>query len=134
MHRALRETISYELSTKGVRISPALIPLLGYLSVRKGGPVSQREMADVLEFDRHRTSRAVKELTDAGWLSIEPNPENRRENMVSTTQSGRELCTILGESARAAMAKAFAGCPNEDIETTLYTLKQILNNLSDYEH
>lgn len=134
VHRALREVISQELGLRGVQISAAHIPVLGFLAMRKGGPVGQREVSDFLEFDRHRTSRAVKELQESGWLDTEPNPENRRENMIQTTERGRELCFIIKESAAAAITRAYKGCTQEQIQVTEHTLKQILNNLSDYEH
>ena len=41
-----------------------------------------RSLVELLEVDRHRVSRMVKELQEADIVAVEQNPENKRENIL----------------------------------------------------
>jgi DNA-binding MarR family transcriptional regulator len=77
-------------------INPALeqlsLPQFRVLVVLVGaGPHRVGALAERLGSVTSTFSRAVDRLEAAGWVSREPNPDSRREVIVSATDAGREL-------------------------------------------
>ncbi len=61
--------------------------------------IVQRELVDMMDIDRHRISRVVKDMVALGWLQMQPNPESKRENLLSITAEGKS-CLISSLSVR----------------------------------
>ncbi|GAB3924506.1 MarR family transcriptional regulator [Microlunatus endophyticus] len=53
--------------------------------------LSQREVADLLGIDRTRMVALVDELEAKGWVKRRPQPDDRRKNIVTLTNTGRGL-------------------------------------------
>ena len=85
---------------------------------------------ELLEVDRHRVSRMVKELQEADIVAVEQNPENKRENILVFTEHGESVIKIIDETAVDITELAFKGISKEAREITEQTLRQITNNLN----
>jgi len=130
-HRFIRDAVSAELVKRGYEISSTFIPVLGYMAVNHPKPVVQRELVDMLDFDRHRVSRIVKDIENHGWIRCRANPESKRENLIEMTEAGFELFKVIGQCAYQVIERAFDGCTEEERAITEKTLKKIINNLSE---
>lgn len=130
-HRALREGISAELARRGVQISATFIPFLGHMVVCRKETITQRELGDLLELDRHRISRAMKEMEAAGWVWVRENPNNKRENLVSLSPDGMALIKTIGACAREIIDRAYQGISAEERAVTERTLQRIIDNLNE---
>lgn len=133
-HRLVRDAVSAELKGCGVEMQPSDIPVIGIIAAGEGSPVMQREIAERLEMDRHRISRAVRELEDDGYIRLGANPKNKRENLLELTTKGNELFQMIANIASGVIEKAFAGCSAEERRITEQTLLRITRNLSQNEH
>lgn len=51
--------------------------------------ITQDEIADYYAVDKGSISKMIRSLQDKGYISKTVNPENRRENRISLTESGR---------------------------------------------
>ena len=95
-----------------------------------GGTVPQGTLVELLEVDRHRVSRMVKELQGADIVAVVQNPENKRENILVFTEHGKSVIRIIDETAVDITELAFQGISKEAREITEHTLRQITKNLN----
>jgi len=93
--------------------------------------IVQRELVEMMDIDRHRISRVVKDMVALGWLEIKPNPESKRENLLSSTAEGKELFDIIAKCAVNVLERAFEGCTPKEREITENVLQKVINNLSE---
>jgi len=63
---------------------------------------SQRELAEFLRLDPSQVVALVDELQTRGLVMREPDPADRRANVVTATPAGRSLFAQAERSARAA--------------------------------
>lgn len=68
-------------------------------------PPSQREIAEFLRLDPSQVVALVDELQRAGLVTREPDPRDRRANVIRVTASGEELLV----DARRALVRAERG-------------------------
>ena len=118
-----------ELQNKGLQINAAALPILGKM-ILGGGTVQQGTLVELLEVDRHRVSRMVKELQGANIIAVEQNPGNKRENILVFTEHGKSVIRIIDETAVDITELAFQGISKEAREITEHTLRQITKNLN----
>ena len=84
---------------------------------------------ELLEVDRHRVSRMVKELQEADIVAVEQNP-GTRERIFCVYRAGESVMKIIDETAVDITELAFKGISKEAREITEQTLRQITNNLN----
>jgi len=130
-HRLVRDAVSAELQKQGYAIRPVQLPILGFTMVHHPRAIVQRELVDMMDIDRHRISRVVKDMVALGWLEMKPNPESKRENLLSITPEGKELFDIIAKCAGSVLERAFEGCTPEEREITENVLQKVINNLSE---
>ena len=118
-----------ELQNKGLHINATALPILGKMLLG-GGSVQQGALVELLEVDRHRVSRMVKELQEADIVAVEQNPGNKRENILVFTEHGESVMQIIDETAVDITELAFKGISKEAREITEHTLRQITKNLN----
>lgn len=118
-----------ELQNKGLQINAAALPILGKM-ILGGGTVQQGTLVELLEVDRHRVSRMVKELQGADIVAVVQNPENKRENILVFTEHGKSVMRVIDKTAVDITELAFQGISKEAREITEHTLRQITKNLN----
>lgn len=93
------------LAAGNVALSPHDLRVRSYsvlaLAAGSGRP-SQRELAEFLRLDPSQVVALVDDLQARGLVAREPDPRDRRANVVVATAQGRALHAAASESARAA--------------------------------
>lgn len=84
MHRQADQVLQEQLG-----IGMAQFRIL--MALQERSPVQQRFLAETLGQTEASISRQMKLLTDKGLVSIEVNPENRREHITLPTAKGLRL-------------------------------------------
>ena len=74
-----------------------------------GGRPSQRDLAEFLRLDPSQVVALIDDLEQRGLARREPDPRNRRANVVVATDEGRRLHAAASESARAQHARSGLG-------------------------
>ena len=93
----MRDAVSAELQKQGYAVPPVQLPILGFTLVHHPRAIVQRELVDMMDIDRHRISRVVRDMVASGWLEMKPNPESKRENLLSITEEGRGLFDVIAK-------------------------------------
>lgn len=91
----------------------------------KNDKVIQRDLAEKIKVDRMLISKLVSKLVDAGLIQKRSSEEDSRVNLLSLTDSGRELLL----DAKAIMLnneKEFFGLVEEDVPELKTKLKKLL--------
>ncbi|WP_106815393.1 MarR family winged helix-turn-helix transcriptional regulator [Microbacterium timonense] len=86
---------------------------------------SQRELAEFLRLDPSQVVSLVDELQTRGLVQRQPDPSDRRANVVVATEAGRHLVSVARESARAAEERAHAQLSPEERETLAALLRAL---------
>ncbi|MFC9709259.1 MarR family winged helix-turn-helix transcriptional regulator [Paenibacillus sp. NPDC056933] len=69
-------------------LQPAAFHLVRWLY--SYGPTSAASLAEATAMDRSSVSRLIKQLEQAGYVSKEPDPEDRRGVLLSLTELGQQ--------------------------------------------
>ncbi|WP_341995917.1 MarR family winged helix-turn-helix transcriptional regulator [Microbacterium sp. LWH7-1.2] len=91
---------------------------------------SQRELAEFLRLDPSQVVSLVDDLQARRLVERQPDPADRRANVVVATEAGRALVVAAGEAARAAEERVH-GDLSESERATLATLLRTLAFPSD---
>jgi DNA-binding MarR family transcriptional regulator len=108
LRRELMRHALAELGTQG-------FTSLGIVHVH--GPVRVSDVAARLGVDMSVASRQVNALVSAGYLTREPDPDDRRAHVLEVTEAGTQ---VLGESHRRmvhAFGRSLEGWTESEIET-----------------
>ena len=97
--------------------------VLAHLALGEG--VLSSQLAERVELDRARTSRAISNLKDKRLVSRTPRPSDRREVVLHLTDAGRELYAAL--FPRAVQVNAELLTPFTAVEQA--QLEQLLGRL-----
>jgi DNA-binding MarR family transcriptional regulator len=82
-------------------------------------------MADKLELDRARASRAIASLQAKGLLRKQPHPTHRGQAALHLTEAGEQLHAALWPQIRAINQKLLAPLGRKDLHTLDHWLRQL---------
>ena len=94
-----------------------LVPLA---VINRCAPARVRDVADALHVDLSVASRQVAALAAAGYVTREPDPDDRRAQRVSLTPAGSAALEVAHERIVAVFATVLSDWTDEDI-TSLTT-------------
>lgn len=94
------------------------------LAVSEARP-SQRELAEVLRLDPSQVVALVDDLQARGLVIREPDPADRRANVVTATAAGRTLFAAAESSARAAERRLHESLTEEERELLIVLLRRL---------
>lgn len=77
--------------------------------VLREGPVSQARLADWLEIEPISVSRLIDRMQKSGWVMRQPDPQDRRVQLISATESTLAIRHELKAMATAIYDEAMAG-------------------------
>ncbi|MEM8972297.1 MAG: MarR family transcriptional regulator [Pseudomonadota bacterium] len=114
-----------KLSPHGITISQAWV--LAHLWQEDG--LSQSRIAERMDVATVTTSKLIDRLEERGFVTRRVDPLDRRSNLVFATQEGRALVRVLTKIVCEVDEVANAGIDPGDLETTLYVLGRMRENL-----
>ncbi len=85
---------------------------------RLGENVRQNTLADAIGIEGASLVRLIDELQASGLVTREPDPSDRRANVVSLTPRGREVVTEVNDDIQGLREQVFAGLSAADLEGT----------------
>ncbi len=101
-----------------------LLASLAYLDTET--PVTQKQLADHAATDEMMTSQVVRTLQEAGLVSREPHPSDRRARALAVTPEGRALADRAVVAVEAA-DQAFFAAAGPDLPEFTAVLRRLTN-------
>ncbi len=111
--RALEREIARSLAseTECCGVTMAQCHLL--LEVAERGRTGITELSDALELDKSTLSRSVDSLWNAGLLSRDADPLDRRQQLICLTDKGRGKVDAINKLCDDSAARLFRHIPND---------------------
>lgn len=122
----MRTSRRLRLEATGDVITPGQYTVLAYLHY---GPRTLRELAEREHVQAPSMTRIVNALTDQGFVSRTPHPEDGRQILVGITPAGEAVVEEARSQRTAWLAKRVAGLSEEDREV-LSRAAHIMQELS----
>ncbi len=133
---ALAEDLSFLLARANVQSLSAGNSALAKVGLRvrsysvlalaaDGSRPSQRDLADFLRLDPSQVVALVDDLQARGLVTREPDPNDRRANVVVATTDGRELCDRARLAAEQAEEKIYSGLSAAERERLAAMLRSV---------
>ncbi len=99
------------------RLSPGLMPVVYkiFTTIAESEPVTASGIALELDTDKGLVSRSVRELESLGLISREPDPNDGRSWMLSTTPEGRARLDAVRAARDGRIARTLADWETADI-------------------
>jgi DNA-binding MarR family transcriptional regulator len=132
---ALRHLVSWQagrVATIGARLTAQHMPLEArsdyavLASLDEHGPLSQADIGRLLGLDRNNVNGIVVRLDTSGMVTRNPDPSDRRRNVVTITSNGRSRLSELQEHAAAVQRELLAGLDEADRDTLVRLLETVL--------
>ena len=86
---------------------------------RLGENVRQNALADAVGIEGASLVRLIDELQSLGLVVREPDPSDRRANVVSLTPTGRKVVGEVNDDLLELRREVFAALPGTDLEAAL---------------
>ena len=90
------------------------------------GPMSQAALSDSVGVDRSDMVRLLDLLGDDGLVVREPDPDDRRRNLIALTRAGRARLEELDRILAAAQADATARLTSDERDRLVDLLRKLL--------
>jgi MarR family transcriptional regulator, transcriptional regulator for hemolysin len=119
--RLLRNYIDHRAKTRGTTRAQWIV----LFRLREQEGLSQVDLADVLELQPISLVRLLDRLVEHELLERRHDPKDRRANRLFLTERGRQLVDDLDSLRDAIATDVLQGVPDEAIETSLGTLRDI---------
>lgn len=88
-----------------------------------------RDLVERTGRDKGQLARTIKQLKAQGLLNADPSPNDRRIQLLSLTDAGRQVHESLMEQLQVLTQKAVRGMPKAECERLLTMLNQVRQNI-----
>ena len=126
LFRSIQIFVARELESYG--IGSGQFTLMMRLLRRDG--VRQEELASSLNYDRATITRSMNRLEDAGYIVRERDPEDRRAYVVSLTEKGRSMESVLVDISSNLNDVILQGFTEEESLSFISMLMRAVGNIS----
>ncbi|SFT65433.1 DNA-binding transcriptional regulator, MarR family [Geodermatophilus amargosae] len=97
--------------------------------LRAAGPSTQRALADALGVSARNVTGLVDGLAEAGLVTREPHPTDRRATLVTLTPRAEALLTEMAAGRAGLAEQLFGGLPPERLDGLVSALDEVLERL-----
>lgn len=134
--QALRTLVSWQagrLATIGARLTSARMPLEArsdfavLAALDENGALSQAEIGRALGLDRNNVNGIVVRLEGDEAVTREPDPTDRRRNVVTITAAGRVRLAEIQVLADAVQDELLAALSTKERKDLIHLLDRVLS-------
>lgn len=78
-----------------------------------------KDLADILSLDKSTLSRTIESCVQKGFLERSVDEKNRRKNILSLTEEGRQKCDLINSLCNDQFMKIFSHIPEEKQDSVI---------------
>lgn len=86
---------------------------------------TQRELSEFLRLDPSQIVSVIDDLERRGWVLREPDPRDRRVNVVVATAAGRAACTRASEAVEDDQRRHFSELDDDEFALLTALLRRL---------
>lgn len=114
-------TANAALSAEGLKVRSYSV-----LALADGGArPTQRELSEFLRLDPSQIVALIDDLQERGWVTREPDPQDRRVNVVVVTDDGHTACARARERVQGHQHDHFSVLDPDEIATLRGYLRRL---------
>ena len=125
IHRNLQMILNNKL--KDISIRSGQHDFLYVITLKEG--ITQKELSEWLYISKSTTAKAVKNLTDNGYIRKEKDAEDKRYDRLYLTEKGRQVSERVHETFAEVVGITTKHLSQSEIELATEILKKILDNV-----
>ncbi len=95
------------------------------------GPMTQRELSEVLGVTPRNVTGLVDALESTGFVARAPHPTDRRATLVTLTEQGHKIAALRDKDYQEFAARLFGDVPADDLAVFITTADHVLGRLRD---
>ncbi|QXO18567.1 MULTISPECIES: MarR family winged helix-turn-helix transcriptional regulator [Vibrio] len=126
--QCMRENITHELERQGVLLPFFQSLALHYIATHL--PCTAHDVAMAIKKDKAQVTRLINELIKLELVDREQNPHDKRELILSLTESGQTLALQIKEVRRVVSARMTEGLDDEQQAQMQQWLVRMIDNLA----
>lgn len=124
-----RRNASTRAERAGVNLSTTAVAALAM--VYRHGPARLSVLAEHLDLEPSRASKEMRRLLDAGLITQEDDPDDRRAAVLSVTEEGSAAFLRYRTSADEMLSEALAGWSDRDLDLVARHVDRLAVTLTD---
>lgn len=121
--------LRFDQRARAMGLTRAQWSVLSHLYRNDG--INQAGLAELMEVEPITVGRQLDRMEEAGWISRQPDPSDRRVRRIYMTSKAQGVLDHMRELSRDIYAEALNGIDPDTREKLLTSLALIRNNLSD---
>ena len=126
LERRHRRFMNLALGADGL---PVDIPYRYITAIKRHPNTSQDFLADLFGVDKSFVARKTRKMEVSGFITRQPDPDNRRQYMLKLTEKGEEIYLLIVKRSEEWEALITAGIEEADLITTSAVISRIIENL-----
>ncbi len=127
LNHALRLQTKKAFKKAGIHLTNSQIGLL--FALEKGAPLTMGALSEILMTDNAATFRLVEGLLKQDYIKREQNPDDLRQQLITITDSGREITAIAIKILKKTNQKLKDLFTENEVETFNRVLSRIVTEL-----
>lgn len=127
VHNRFKLYFNESMEAAGFKITAEQFLLLDTLW--NEGALSQQKIADMMLKDKNSVVKLVDSLELRGLVKRRANPEDRRQNIVSTTPKSDKMRNPVKDAALAAVARITNGLTKSELDTFIKVMDVMAQNM-----
>ena len=124
---AINRKLYRSFRKENIDITPEQWTVLYYLWLKDG--VNQQELCNATFKDKPSKTRLIDNLEKQGLVVRSASREDRRINIITLTEKGRQLDEATQSIVTETKNAALQGFTNEEVETAQNLLNKVFNNI-----
>lgn len=125
---AMKQELGCKLEAQDLGITPMHVRVV--MTIHNRSLCTAQDIASLFKRDKAQITRLIKGLIDQEIVQKQPNPEDKRSQLLVLTPKGKELQKSLFEFADETQKKVSHGINTDDLGTFIKVAKQMTKNLT----
>ena len=126
LERRHRRFMNLALGADGIPIN---IPYRYIIAIKRNPNTSQDFLADSFGVDKSFIARKTRKMEVSGFITRQPDPDNRRAYMLNLTQKGEEAYLLIVKRSDEWESLITGGIEEADLVTASAVISRIIENL-----
>ena len=129
VHNRFKQYITTLFQKEGYNITPEQFLVLDTLW--NEGKMSQQQIADTILKDKNSVVKLIDGLEKKGLVKRISNIDDRRQNLIEITQSGKEIEQNVKNIAINAVEMTICDIPKDEMVVFIKVLKKMAQNINN---
>lgn len=131
VHNKFKQYVTSIFQQKGYNITPEQFLLTDALW--DNGILSQQQIADIMLKDKNSVVKLIDGLEKKGLVTREPDPQDRRQNLIKVTASAIEMKEDVTNIAMGAVNLIIKDIPKQELYFFIKVLAKMAENMTAEE-